>query len=523
MGNCVSLSINGKQASISRNLESALRRLRMVDGILTMWVDSICINQSDLVERSAQASKMRFIYQEASSVSVWLGDGVEQEEEGILASRLLRDLDTSSEDTFNEIVSDSARFLQFQALTGLFRRPYWFRIWVVQEVTVGKSAIIYWGGDHSMSWTRLKSICERLEARTNYLNAHYPDDPATVFSLAAGGPKSLELTRAPHRETQPSLLGLLYTHMGKLSTNPRDKVYALVGISSSRDAFGPIDYNRSIVNTYSHTTRHIITVTKRLDVICICQNEDRLHNLPSWVPDFERRIEHPKHRVMRLQIRDPPFRAAGMDSVAIASFSKDARVLTARGIVVDTLEVVSDKFWKDSDQGAERKIIETLRAFKNWWTLYKDCKGKEATIGEFNETFCGGSWAATYDSHHQRRVELFCCLFAKLLPTTEFPSAPSIPEAPVESLEAQRSTVSAASLRMHNKHFAVSGRGKMVCLAPADTSRGDFICLLMGCNYPVLLRRVASHYVLIGEIYVDRIMNGEIAFEEKDVVDFQIH
>lgn len=375
-----------------------------------------------------------------------------------------------------------------------------------------------------MPWTRLRELSSRLEARTEDLNLHYPDDPTSVFSISSGGPKSLQLTRRPDKEDEPPLLDLLYTHMGKLSTLSLDKVYALVGMSSSRHTFGPIDYTRSIVETFIHTARHIITTSRNLDVICVCQNEDVIHKLPSWVPDWERRLEHPKHRVIGLQIRDnPSFRAAGEDSTAIVSFSDDSKILTARGVIVDTIEAMSSKFWKDSAHNDDKKIIDTLQAFKEWWSMYTDFKGTEASIKEFNGSFCGGSWAASYDIHHEKRVELFYHLFKELLPAAEFPSAPSFPGAPTENIEAQRSTVSAASLRMHNKRFTLSRNEKLACLAPANARRGDSICLLLGCNYPVLLRKTESYYVLIGEIYVDGIMYGETSFKGKELVDFQIH
>uniref|UniRef100_L2FFF1 Ankyrin and het domain protein n=1 Tax=Colletotrichum fructicola (strain Nara gc5) TaxID=1213859 RepID=L2FFF1_COLFN len=46
---------------ITRNCANALRRLRYLDRTRTLWVDSICINQRNVEERSHQVSKMRDI------------------------------------------------------------------------------------------------------------------------------------------------------------------------------------------------------------------------------------------------------------------------------------------------------------------------------------------------------------------------------------------------------------------------------------------------------------------------------
>ena len=520
---CRSISINGKNASITKNLESALRRLRSADKIVTIWVDSICINQEDLTERGAQTSRMRSIYRQADLVRVWLGDSGE---EGDLAWTLLQDLDNASEAIINDIIGDYSRFEQFQALKKLFRRRYWFRVWVVQEVTLGRDVSVYWG-EHSISWNRLYAICENLKHLKEYLiRSFYPNDPTSVFSLLTGGPKSLTLTKRSFPtppETQPSLLDLLYTHMSKHSTDPRDKIYALIGISNSLDTFGPIDYKRSIIDTFTYTARYIISTTGNLDIICICQNEDVKYDLPSWVPDWERRNEYPLHRVMGLHIRYPQFQASGKNYTAIVSFSENSRILRARGFTVDTIQEVSSKFWINGNHGNNVKVIQTLHTFKEWLALYLRFKGAEASLEEFNNTFCGGSWAAVYDVHHKKRIQLFCSLFKILLPGVEFSSAPSFSAATVESVEDQRATVSAASLRMHNKRLALSKVEKLACLAPADAREGDLICILLGCDYPVLLRQVDGHHILVGEVYVDGKMHGEAMHLKPEAIDFEIH
>ena len=67
--------IGGKRLDITSNLHSALRHLRdpLVDRIL--WVDAICINQSDeaIHEKSHQVRQMRKMYEQADRVIIWLG------------------------------------------------------------------------------------------------------------------------------------------------------------------------------------------------------------------------------------------------------------------------------------------------------------------------------------------------------------------------------------------------------------------------------------------------------------------
>ena len=50
-------------------------------------------------------------------------------------------------------------------------------------------------------------------------------------------------------------------------------------------------------------------------------------------------------------------------------------------------------------------------------------------------------------------------------------------------------------------------------LGPNEARRGDLICILYGCTVPVILREIEDsvnpYYELIGECYVDGLMDGE--------------
>jgi Heterokaryon incompatibility protein (HET) len=63
-----------KCLKVSTNLESALRHLRLTDKFRVLWIDAICIDQSDSSEKSRQVPMMSEIYGKAKSVCVWLGD-----------------------------------------------------------------------------------------------------------------------------------------------------------------------------------------------------------------------------------------------------------------------------------------------------------------------------------------------------------------------------------------------------------------------------------------------------------------
>jgi Heterokaryon incompatibility protein (HET) len=65
----------GSDIEITANCHDALRHIRNRFGAVTIWVDSICINQDDKDEKSSQIPLMEEIYSSAESVFIWLGSG----------------------------------------------------------------------------------------------------------------------------------------------------------------------------------------------------------------------------------------------------------------------------------------------------------------------------------------------------------------------------------------------------------------------------------------------------------------
>jgi hypothetical protein len=67
------INVNGYTFFVRRNLVLALDYLRYEKGKRTLWIDAICINQSNTNERNHQVSQMGQIYRNARRVVVWIG------------------------------------------------------------------------------------------------------------------------------------------------------------------------------------------------------------------------------------------------------------------------------------------------------------------------------------------------------------------------------------------------------------------------------------------------------------------
>ncbi|KAK8042841.1 hypothetical protein PG994_013324 [Apiospora phragmitis] len=61
---------------------------------------------------------------------------------------------------------------------------------------------------------------------------------------------------------------------------------------------------------------------------------------------------------------------------------------------------------------------------------------------------------------------------------------------------------------MKGRCFAISRQG-MYMMVPEDTKLGDYVCVLLGCDIPVVIGMRNEEMVLIGECYADMLMDGQ--------------
>jgi hypothetical protein len=126
-----------------------------------------------------------------------------------------------------------------RARTKLLLRPYWKRIWIIQELAAASSIILFCGR-HKLSW---EIFCNGFEVLVDKTGS---DELEIRFQKICKF-RTDKLTRQPI-----SLLATLYRSQSALSTDPRDKLYALLGLVFDGDHFIPEpNYNLSKEETYT--------------------------------------------------------------------------------------------------------------------------------------------------------------------------------------------------------------------------------------------------------------------------------
>jgi len=257
------LIIGDDNLAITSNLDLALRRLRLTHEPRVLWVDAICINQSDVPEKNIQVPLMREIYEFASKTVVWFGEKNDAQVAFEFIKELLEKLYEpwkgfdpwaagnvkSGSDGFtalgekphgdpcwawfletiayeNGIVGDDPEAVEaafeykrkWDAVANLFERPWWERTWVIQEVAHVGIVRAYIGSiDMSFdalieNYTRIdrlkkrQVVLQKMNMKTRYLQAY------TTLPLLEALQQSLEecstKTDAPESEIEAEDLRL---------------------------------------------------------------------------------------------------------------------------------------------------------------------------------------------------------------------------------------------------------------------------------------------------------------------------
>ncbi|KAF6814627.1 heterokaryon incompatibility protein [Colletotrichum plurivorum] len=259
---------------ITRNCEQALGSVRRraetsawmpVEIPRKIWVDSVCINQIDADERSSQVALMGKIYSTATEVLVYLGAAKNNSAAALVAitKSLLQQGCGHAKPSSEDACGDCSDAIQL-----LLRRPYFRRLWVVQEVVLSKRLSIHCGSSSAL-WPH-DALTERLRFAS--------------WARHREGGGGLQDDADSARE----LLSFLLDTSECLCQDPRDKVFALLGLVRNWD--GPpitANYELSVRAVWTGIAAYLITKGRHQEVLMLAGTcRDRRPGLPSWVPDI---------------------------------------------------------------------------------------------------------------------------------------------------------------------------------------------------------------------------------------------
>ncbi|KAF2135453.1 uncharacterized protein K452DRAFT_281500 [Aplosporella prunicola CBS 121167] len=355
------IKCHGRTLLVTANLHRALRRFRDPDHVVTMWIDQLCIDQKNIKERNRQVSLMGAIYRAADRVIVWLGDDTQYFEDGTkldlkcglsLMRQILKKTQTDPELRFEWDSLGESRGLpspgkqQWQALAAVLQRPWFSRVWVIQEAVLSADVEIFCG-EATFSWNEVGQIVNYLDCE-DYRNWNIRDS-GLATELPFSRINRIKLQNA--QSELPDLFDLMLACRDFGASDPRDKIYALLELSQHN--ITP-DYSKSPADVFVNFAVYTIQaahqprtccaderekVHRAMTTLCCAGSFNQEQELPSWVPDWS---YNPKVRPLCFW-GSKDYKAGG-DSTGEFHLRQDGR-LQVSGKFHDTVNLAGTPSW----------------------------------------------------------------------------------------------------------------------------------------------------------------------------------
>jgi hypothetical protein len=530
------ITCDGSHLRVTQNLYDALKYLRRPDKERILWIDAICINQNDDFERTRQVGIMKNIYKNAMHVVIWLGKETAEDADAFtLLSRFEKLFKEKGivhvgnvENYLYRLALPAEESPEWTALVRLFQRPWFQRIWVLQEAVMARTMTVVCGS-HLVGWILIYQVALSVQSSgmlgTYQVDPHAPGIGCTVVI------GKLKIAHQLAQIEDWSLLELLRLTRKYNATDPRDKVFALHGVVTDPASIGgAVDYSKSLEEVYTDVAVHELMQKKTLFCLANAGISTYPQNprLPSWVADWS----HDNER-KTIIAAGAKFNADG-GLRPVLTISEDRKVLTVRGFVFDTVSELNrvyatrERIDMDprSEEARRKKIIEGKRSIENCIELAKGAQKvpEGQTLEEVLwRTLCcdltpdippsrapqsyGGGYQLLRKFHEATREDGSYDFTHEVYKTPEFLKNNWIPSS-VFINSAQKFTIA--------RNMCVTARGYLGRV-PMGSEIGDKICILFGGSVPFILQDTGDGYFkFIGECYIHGIMDGE-AMQSQDI------
>ena len=535
--------------SITKSLDTALRYLRRETEPVLLWADGICINQSNVDERNKQVSLMGQTFSRADHVRIFIGAAEDMDNGDVAAAmQLVQDsaLLFADSQVVDRVVSDQRGSV---ALTKLLSRPYWQRMWVFQEIVLGRNNVIHCGRLEA-PWAGIQRLDQvsgdgrqwwQMQLRQSWIM----DLRRALFRLS---------TFCIQRNQARHLTNVLLPTRGLEATNPRDKLFALMGVSGFGRTLA-VDYSRSTRDIYMEFTRNYMEQVEvqegQLALLLtagLCQvRAARSIGLPSWTPDF-RGLQGVDIRYLSASYLGQ-FQACGDEAWSISFHDRHCTMKT-RGVILGTVNKV---LTLERDSSCRRQILTNFGLGCRAWSeepgrtscrdIFEMQVFYDAAMGgcivqdsEFvrrhkQERLARLAFGFAHDVEHlvsssqgSVRSRMLVVEFLESFVPSDLEDLVTQYDALREFDEADRlhwlreeflsryqegfSNTQAAAFSTGKGHF---GKG------PRELKEGDQIAIVFGCRIPLVLRSTGDRrgsFRLVGPCYVSGMMSGE-AFRDK--------
>ncbi|KAI1279465.1 heterokaryon incompatibility protein-domain-containing protein [Xylaria sp. FL0933] len=559
-----------KRLLITNNLFLAIARLRLPDDDRYIWADAVCIDQKNNAEKTDQVLMMKTIYQGAQRVIIWLGGDEGNSHSAIaLLERLAEVLrhqrqpheNTTNAHAFLEPGSELISLLlkdrtllglppshdpSYNALNKLFERPYFRRMWIVQEIVMASETQVLCGTSSvTLTWDDLAAVMR-----------YVPDLAAYTRTI----PSALELGQLIERTRSAvdqghsrrlTLSKLLSRHSCSQATEPKDNIIGVIGMMSSHPRIR-IDYNQDTSDFFRSVAVEVLKDDGNLDILGdidhgveLTQARDGADEIrtASWVPHWQTSRALVTETSDTLRLADyGPFNSCGdytSWSVSIREEQGGMGLLDVEGYKLDSISNVGG-YMEDFED-----FVRDDHIYDDWERRIVDVSshGSNSVYSPTGETMLEVYWKTIYLGNtppdldkklrplYMKGVRLL--RFLRRQPISDLlwivpalvlsivaafldHACRLFPQLGRERLGFMKNFTADYFIkrrRLFMRRMIRTRDRELVGLVPAAANVGDHIFLFKGSRVPIVVREHNSQLLVVGDCYIHGIMNGE-AFEE---------
>ncbi|KAJ9644140.1 hypothetical protein H2199_004008 [Coniosporium tulheliwenetii] len=588
-----SIQCSGKPLSVSASCAAALHRLRQRFSSRLLWIDQICINQPDAVEKSHQLVLMGEIYSKAQAVVIWLGERTDESDRALQHLRELEAL-TPPPQTYLRAREKGTAYQQgylFGRERGLrakleafhdgraldllhmFTRSWFTRTWTLQEIALARQATVLCGKE-TIDWGALCHVMAVMADIRYHQTQSFLDSMAVGRLALCKNLKNLVnglIRTVPawgDENPQPILTYILRSVRMKEVTKHEDKIYALYGLTQALNMndFPPPAVGEPVEQIYSEATRFAISHDQSLAILYQVEGSSGNYALPSWVPDLSQQRNLPSplwhQHFHAAKSSKPRFSFPSMTQLCVQGKRTDMVVVIGLSTSsVDRPDDVAGGLHTSSGHSSSGHIAMALEPYPNG----------EPALQAFAKTIVQNAACGPMSAELNPRVSSAKASVSGSDTTVRSQDLPArlldhfaiwhpiiMADDPVmgqgiESLEAMLDVntmpphfrreyfeqekfraishtpawkmTAAANLKAERFHFMAylnsvnrvfftTAAGYMG-LGPKSMQPGDFVALFSGMALPAAVRAENGFYRLLGPVYIQGIMDGELWCEEE--------
>ena len=266
-----------------------------------VWADAICIHQTDAEEKAGQVSIMNYFYQCAARVHAFLGP------EDNFSTLVLNNLDRLQSMLGQPQASTLIAYQNLEergvpepedavwnALRNILGRPWFRRVWIVQEAVLAGDDLCLHFGSRSCNWTDLLNAIKNIRdcGLARYIARSDSSLEPTGSHDYSGFIRVLEIETVKKADPVQLVHAMMLTRERQCS-NPLDRIYAWKGLlPDSRSSWITVTYMPKVRENYwiayleaSHVA--LSSYSDGVETLKMATTQTKLPGLPSWASNLE--------------------------------------------------------------------------------------------------------------------------------------------------------------------------------------------------------------------------------------------